>query len=282
MGQRSRTVALIRMRVKLGVVTPRRPLPKPQQPDAIRLAYAGALLPYVQKAHALVERELVPYLPHLLDDIARRQDSERFDVSRVASIVGKVARQAATLLEPKQLWWVAHHYGERTDDFQKDQFRAAVRAGLGVDLGLLEPNLTSTLANFVTDNVALIKSLPTQYVADVEKHVMLAAKSGERWESLAKTLEERNGIAENRARLIARDQVGKFYGQVNQERQKALGVTGYVWRCVQDERVRDEHEERDGEHFEWSEPPEDGHPGEPVLCRCWPEPDFSDLVEGLS
>ncbi|TXH57102.1 MAG: hypothetical protein E6Q97_05015 [Desulfurellales bacterium] len=41
--------------------------------------------------------------------------------------------------------------------------------------------------------------------------------------------------------------------------------------------MREEHEDREGESYTWTDPPEDGHPGEAVNCRCYAEPDFSDL-----
>ena len=46
----------------------------------------------------------------------------------------------------------------------------------------------------------------------------------------------------------------------------------YVWRTMQDEKVRPEHAEREGEVFCWDEEPEGGHPGEDYNCRCWAEP----------
>jgi SPP1 gp7 family putative phage head morphogenesis protein len=100
-------------------------------------------------------------------------------------------------------------------------------------------------------------------------------------------LEERMGVAESRANLIARDQVGKLFGQLNEKRQTELGVTGYVWRTVHDNRVRELHEDRDGQHFDWNDPPEetpdDGHPGTPIQCRCYAEPDLTEIFgEALS
>ncbi len=86
------------------------------------------------------------------------------------------------------------------------------------------------------------------------------------------------GFGERRSKLIARDQVGKLYGQLNASRQKDIGVEKFTWRTVGDERVRDEHEALDGEVFSYDDPPEEGLPGEEVLCRCSAEPLFSDLL----
>lgn len=46
----------------------------------------------------------------------------------------------------------------------------------------------------------------------------------------------------------------------------------YTWHTVGDERVRDDHADRQGETFRWGQPPEGGHPGEDYNCRCWAVP----------
>lgn len=89
----------------------------------------------------------------------------------------------------------------------------------------------------------------------------------------------------NRARLIARDQMGKFSGALDRTRAAKLGGEYYQWRSVQDQRVRKDHEEWNGKYFrrdgrqvnadgslytesdrrdpEIKEAPKDG-----VRCRC--------------
>ena len=46
----------------------------------------------------------------------------------------------------------------------------------------------------------------------------------------------------------------------------------YIWRTQGDDRVRSEHAAREGEVFDFDDPPEDGNPGEAENCRCWAEP----------
>lgn len=50
------------------------------------------------------------------------------------------------------------------------------------------------------------------------------------------------------------------------------GVRRYTWITVGDDRVRPEHAERHGVIYAWDDPPEDGHPGEPYMCRCEARP----------
>jgi SPP1 gp7 family putative phage head morphogenesis protein len=66
---------------------------------------------------------------------------------------------------------------------------------------------------------------------------------------LADEVQDRYGVSESRAQLIARDQIGKLYGNVHEARQRDLGLKAYFWRTAQDERVREEHAAREGERF---------------------------------
>lgn len=42
----------------------------------------------------------------------------------------------------------------------------------------------------------------------------------------------------------------------------------YIWRTAGDGDVRPEHAAREGQVFDWSNPPKGGHPGEDYGCRC--------------
>lgn len=67
-----------------------------------------------------------------------------------------------------------------------------------------------------------------------------------------------------------------------------MGVTGYIWRTANDNRVRDNHGDLDGQRFTWDDPPmgggtsedEPGHSGSGIQCRCYAEPDLSPLLGG--
>ncbi len=116
-------------------------------------------------------------------------------------------------------------------------------------------------------------------------------------EGIAPELERVFGFSEDRAKRIARDQVGKFYGEVAAARQKELGITRFIWRTVKDERVRGDpgglypkadpsHYDLEGKTFSYDDLPEvmdgqTGLPGQAINCRCYAEPVFDDILEGL-
>jgi SPP1 gp7 family putative phage head morphogenesis protein len=83
----------------------------------------------------------------------------------------------------------------------------------------------------------------------------------------------------------------RFLTKINERRQRGLGVTHYIWRSLDDPRVRTTHAERDDRLFSWDDRFSDGHPGHGYNCRCSAEPAVLDgallltevtLSEGLS
>lgn len=144
-----------------------------------------------------------------------------------------------------------------------------------------QPWLAPLLDVWRANNVALIGRL-----GDAARE-RLSATIGDAWDSgasiadLERRLGEDADIVGRRARLIARDQVGKLNGQLTMLRQSALGIEHYVWQTTMDERVRQTHADRHGERFAWAEPPPDGHPGTPIQCRCTAAPDIDDALDAL-
>jgi SPP1 gp7 family putative phage head morphogenesis protein len=107
---------------------------------------------------------------------------------------------------------------------------------------------------------------------------------GERVEVMREKLQERFGVSESRADLIARDQTLKLNAEITQTRQTAAGVQKYVWTTSGDERVRDMHSELDGQTFDWNDPPvtneagDRNHPGGDYQCRCTAMPVLDELA----
>lgn len=164
----------------------------------------------------------------------------------------------------------------------RNQFKIQLKSVLGFDPRLKDPKLAEQSAKFVSDNVKLITSIGEKHFGKVEKHIREASAKGTRVEVLAAQLSrmikmhDDNGRPINieaRATLIARDQVLKHNANLAKERQVANGVTQYVWRTAQDERVREEHDALDGETFTYGEGTPIGlDPGEDFQCRCYAEP----------
>lgn len=285
------TIAKIRLLKSIGGVKKRGGrLPRQRQPDAIRLEYFKAIRPVCEEARAAFAPEAGEILRQLRHMRAAqgKHDAEggpprwgSREGEAAAALVDRAATRFSSAFRPKALFDVAKKFGKRTSDFQKEQLDRQVRAAIGVPFTAIEKPVREKMDEFAARNVDLIKTVPDRYFDRIRLDVQNAFTTGIHPQTLADQFVERYDMAENDAMRIARDQIGKLNAEVNQERQEALGVTGYIWRTMNDNRVRDEHEEREGESFDWDDPPEDGHPGEPVQCRCYSEPDFSPILDGV-
>jgi SPP1 gp7 family putative phage head morphogenesis protein len=224
-------------------------------------------------------------LEELMQDLARewpQPEPVRTDNDRdVARAVKRTADKLARAVKAESIVPIATKYGAATSDFQRAQLAKQARAAVSIDvrkLSGLDRNVPRHIAQFAETNAQLITGLGQRMADDIAEIVEEGVVSGSRWETIAGRLAHAGQVTESRAALIARDQVGKLYADINRQRQGNLGVTRYVWRTVRDNRVREEHESLDGESFDWGAPPPDGHPGEAVNCRCYADPDFSDLL----
>ena len=273
-----RTVAAVRMHRALGVATRRRRLPQQIYPRTIEMEYARALLQLVDAARAAFG-PLLSALPRLTAAAAaaRRVDDEGGNDDEARRLIDTAKQALANAVRPVDLEALARRFADRTSTYQRDQLRRQTRAALGADVFAHDRALPAIVRHFTAENVALIRDLPEQIARQIEQAVTRAFASGTPHSQLAEQIDARFDVGESRARLIARDQIGKLYGQVNAARQQDLGVTSFVWRTVHDERVRPEHAALDGETFRYDDPPDEGLPGEAINCRCTAEPDFSTI-----
>ena len=260
----------------------RRPLPRQLQPDAIRLSYFRALLQVLDQARALIKRA-TPRLEELVRVAAAARGDARLDMSddEINDLIDRLAEQFFAEFTNTRLAEFAAGFARRTSAFQREQMARQFRAALGIDIVRAEPWLEPRIRAFTSENVALIKSIPQKYFTEVEKNVVQGMRQGFRWEEIAKDLDDRYEVAEGHAKLVARDQVGKFMGELNQQRQQDLGVTSFIWRTARDNRVREAHQALEGEEFSWDSPPAEGIPGEPINCRCQAEPVLAQIFEAL-
>lgn len=253
---------------------------RPKQPDSIRLLYMQKLKATVLAAlKELTNKRLKPKLAKIANKVSKETsvvgDSA---LEEISEIIDDIAAEFAQRFTRKKFTEIVFDIGRATAAFQAKELNGYFKPAVGVDVVGNEPWLRAEIDKFVAENVSLIKSIPQQYLSQVELSLNKGVSDGLRPEALAEILEERFGVAESRAALIARDQVGKFYGDLERVRQVDLGVTKYIWQTVNDNRVRPEHAELQGKSIEWSDPPIDGHPGEAINCRCYAEPDLSGIL----
>lgn len=254
---------------------------KPRKPAKLRaipaprseeLLFYRDIRTIVRDAEAVVRAIVLPALPQLLATSGMpRADDLGDDLTRLFDRVKGAlrgvdvdARKAAvTMLE-------------RVQRKHAVAFDAAYGAVLpAIDPMAGEPWLAGAMKVAVTENAALITSLPANMVAEVQGIVSRGVVAGSRAEAMAADIVARFGVAESRAALIASDQVLKWHGSLQKNRQLDAGVSEYTWSTSADERVRPGHRALNGSKQAWGKPPVDDprtgarhDPGMAVRCRC--------------
>lgn len=158
--------------------------------------------------------------------------------------------------------------------------------GISVEFKMT-PAMRDVLDATVNQNVALIKSIPQQYLGQVEGAVMRSVQTGRDLATLSKELESRFGVTKRRAAFIARDQNNKATASLSRARQLELGLDEAVWvHSGGGKHPRKSHQKagRDKTRFPiaegWFDPEVGEHiwPGVLPNCRCVSKP----IVKGFS
>lgn len=186
--------------------------------------------------------------------------------------------------------------GQKTNKWNDTQWRKVMKAVVGIELFRGEPWLQDVLKDFTAQNVNLVTKLSHDVAGNVQDTIVRGFRQGRRHEQISKELFDIDkGVfktAETRAKLIARDQVSKFNGQLTMSRQKEVGITRYTWVTAGDERVRASHRIMNDRVCRWDDASvywdgeswvgRDGveeHPGQDIQCRCYAEPVFDALFD---
>lgn len=109
-------------------------------------------------------------------------------------------------------------------------FTAALsKAGFAVEFKMSDAAREAYQAT-IQENVALIKSIPQQYLQRVEGDVWRAVAGGYDLEKLTDDLQKNYGITQRRAAFIAKDQAAKAKATIEQARRMELGITEAIWQ----------------------------------------------------
>lgn len=138
-----------------------------------------------------------------------------------------------------------------------------------------EPWLDAAASSFVRENVNYIKKDLAEHYTDIEGIIRRGLESGESVKSMQGKIAKRYRTTKSRAKLIARDQTNKFFGQLTRERATDLGITHFIWVTAGDQRVRDSHRDLNGRRFSWKTGADGLFPGMDIQCRCVARNDYS-------
>jgi len=165
-----------------------------------------------------------------------------------------------------------------TNAFNVQSFKQSV-SPLGIDVEdvLRRDNLKDFTSVAIQNNVNLITNMADDHLDKIESVVFNGMQNGTDWNVLAQKIVEISGATENRAKLIARDQVSTINSQLAKRRMTNAGITKGRW--VKTKRVKNKtytprksHLEANGKEFDLSKglylDGEYTFPGEPINCTC--------------
>ena len=149
------------------------------------------------------------------------------------------------------------------------------------------PSNASIINSWAVENVRLIKRVNDDQRARIASIISNTFRKGGRISAAKEELKATFGMGTKRADLIAQNEIGNLYANLEKAEQQRLGVDYYQWDTRMDERVRPSHKAMQGKFCRWDDPTvykdslEDAkwknrgdiggviaHPSEAIRCRC--------------
>lgn len=143
------------------------------------------------------------------------------------------------------------------------------------------------LAQWANEGFELIEK--TAYNREwLEEAVLKAVQEGHHWEYIADQMAAPGTKMRARWELIARDQVAKLNSKITRSMHEKAGITSFIWKSANDQRVRKRHREVNGQEFTWAAGAPNvgfygtnGWPGQAGQCRCTARPVPPDWWKNL-
>lgn len=217
------------------------------------------------------------------DDAAQEFFATDASVSSQARKVTNMLMEKYKLLFGRNAKWMAESLAKHSDKASSKSVHMSIQklsGGLSLPTAALNADLKEIFKAVITENVALIKSIPEKYLNGVQQAVMRSITTGEGMKQLVPYLQKHKGITYARAKTISLDQTRKAFQAMSAERVKRLGVKKFEWRHVPSNHPRSLHKDTlNGRIFKYDDPPvidkktgERGFPGQLINCRCMAVP----------
>lgn len=263
----------------MALINNKRRTPKLQSQIHNEQQYEAGIKLLLNVAKKLIRKHVEPKLEQIAQKVEMRTDDE---ANIIDTALGKVRRFFNKAITDKDYERVAEDGARRANKTNAANHATMMRAIIKIDPIQHEPWLAAETNLFVKNNVSLIKTLPEDVFSSIEQMLFRDARRGLSPKELKKNIKELFGATDNRAAVIARDQVSKFNGSLTELRQKNAGIVEYEWLTSKDGRVRDDHKRLDGTIQRWDSPPitvttgkragERNHPNGDIFCRCTAAP----------
>lgn len=313
---RNKADFLLFLRLRLKDMTPRERAALKRQKAMIR-AYPIAIEHRYARDISETLKTLVGFsierLTPILMNYPARLDSWNLDspaddlVTYLRDLDEEIENLLAAGLTAGQVLSYVGYTAARIMQYNTDVWKSQIMAVLGSPLDTDVSWWPDTRRLWEQENQRLIKSLSQEYVKKLNSLLVEAFQSGTPFTEVVDQIRKlADGMTGYRARLIARDQVGKLQYAITRNQFESIGMDGYIWTSARDERVRGNplgrypkaipsHWEIDGKICKFSDPTvysEDTgitwlkryasmplvHPGQAIMCRCIATPYWLPLI----
>lgn len=276
-------------------------------PISIERAYARAIKNSIEGLVKQSEDKILPFISKWIPDT--RVDSVDSDLDSIMRDLDTYIEQYyGTSFITSNLGMVLQDILERMFDKNSKYLEAQIKIVAGIPFAIEKPWWDSVKSLWEQENIALIKNLNKEYITKLNSTIITGIQSGWTEEELVdaiKVLSDK--ITGPRARLIARDQIGKLNGAITRAQFTDLGMKTYYWITAGDEKVRGNpvgqypkaipsHYIMNGLLFSWDNPSvyyndttqkwetktdkmEMTHPGFAIACRCTAAPSWRDFID---
>jgi len=153
-------------------------------------------------------------------------------------------------------------------------FTKTVSKVIGISVDLTD-NQKQIIADEFSENLKLfIKGFADEQVLILRKDVEDAVFAGIRAEELQKTIIDRFGVSESKAKFLAKQEISLLTSKYKQAKYEDAGVRKYKW-SISNVRTRPDHRALSGKVFTFDDPPISNlstgarnNPGEDFGCNC--------------
>lgn len=173
---------------------------------------------------------------------------------------------------------------DNTTDISESNLHASLKelsGGLSLKTGVVPEGMEEVSQSIINENVALIKSIPQEYLKNVSGAVMRSISVGSGVGDIITEIQKYSKQTERRVKNIALDQTRKAYNAINKQRLQSLGVKQFEWlHSNGGQTPRESHQRISGRIFSFenlvaeqvaagvTRESDQGLPGYPINCRC--------------
>ncbi|CAM0040178.1 head morphogenesis [Vibrio phage K435] len=204
-------------------------------PKAIGISYNAELQRMVRRIKKDIDQSIKPQVKDL--EVEYTADSWA-DVIEVSLAALRQRWSSAVFIRFAER--MASKFVQAVNLQNQQQFQNQYKS-FGINIYAGNQAVSDYLDATVKDNVRLIKSIPDQYLTQVESIVLGNMRAGMRPSAINQQLQDQFGVTERRARVISRDQVSKASNGLAKKRMESSGFKYFQWIDSKDSRVRSRH-----------------------------------------